>query len=161
MKACIGLGGPLWPLWLDWLMRRQRCTKKLHKAASRLCCFGLLRRQTSPFSPALITSLSPILTNPQKVSFFFLSIFLAILTVGYLSGLAHQSGKVLLSFIAAQSNSRGYNAFCPTKIKLDLLLMHISRLHVRKKYGINYGCRKQFGFEWLKTIWVWVTKNNF
>ena len=59
------------------------------------------------------------------------------IAIGYLSSIAHKSAKLLLSFTAKNSLS-GKKLGVSLKIHI---LANAERLHVRKKYGINYGSK--------------------
>lgn len=64
------------------------------------------------------------------------------LAIGYLSKTAHQGGKILLS-ITAKNNLDSRQNSLSLKYKLNLYA-HAQRLHVRKKYGVNYGSELLF-----------------
>ena len=101
----------------------------------------------------------PLFIAVMLITEALIGILIIHLVIGYLSSVAHRGGKLLLSFVAAQSelDEQSLFTFLPERLKLHLLLMHISRLHVNKKYGISYGGKPfdHFGFRpYLTNIFV-------
>ena len=65
------------------------------------------------------------------------------LYAAFISNYVHKSGKLLLSFMGRQNHLNDTDKRVPVMLKIKLS-SHISRLVVRRKYGINYGGRGNF-----------------